>query len=93
MSEADLNIHQDGVNVMLSVECGLAQEVKVASWKKSKKQKRRDMTLVLMLTSDHAFVDFRRISCVLVFILLMRDYIVYLCSTSCQLLALPLCRA
>ena len=88
-----MNIHQDGVNVTLSVECGLAQEVKVASWKKSKKQKHRDMTLVLMLTSDHAFVDFRRISCVLVFALFMRVYIVYLCLTSCQLVALPPCRA
>ncbi|TBU35674.1 P-loop containing nucleoside triphosphate hydrolase protein [Dichomitus squalens] len=62
LSEVGLSVGKDGISVTLSVECGLAQDVKAASWKKNKKQKRRDMTLVLILTSDHGFVDFRRIS-------------------------------
>ncbi|RPD80369.1 P-loop containing nucleoside triphosphate hydrolase protein [Lentinus tigrinus ALCF2SS1-7] len=63
LSEIDVTTRQDGVEVELSVGCGLVpRDVKAAKSKKNKKAKRYDMTLVLTLTSDHNFVDFRRIS-------------------------------
>ncbi|KAI1794643.1 P-loop containing nucleoside triphosphate hydrolase protein [Ganoderma leucocontextum] len=62
ISEVDVLSAKDGVEVELSIECGLVQDLKAPGWKKSKKQKRRDMTIMLTLTSDSAFVDFRRIS-------------------------------
>ncbi|RDX56453.1 P-loop containing nucleoside triphosphate hydrolase protein [Lentinus brumalis] len=62
LSEIDVSTRKDGVEVELSVQCGLLRDVKAAKSKKNKKTKRYDMTLVLTLTSDHNFVDFRRIS-------------------------------
>lgn len=62
LTEIDITPQKDCVEVELSVECGLVQDVKAVKSKKSKKIKRYDMTLVLTLTSDHNFVDFRRIS-------------------------------
>ncbi len=62
LSEIDVSTREDGVEVELSVQCGLLRDVKAAKSKKNKKTKRYDMTLVLTLTSDHNFVDFRRIS-------------------------------
>ncbi|KAI0362446.1 P-loop containing nucleoside triphosphate hydrolase protein [Trametes cingulata] len=62
ISETDMSIRRDGLEVGLSVDCGLVRDIKVAKGKKAKKQKRWDMTLLLTLTSDNAFVDFRRIS-------------------------------
>ncbi|KAI0372960.1 P-loop containing nucleoside triphosphate hydrolase protein [Pilatotrama ljubarskyi] len=62
ITEIDVSTRKDGVEVALSVDCGLARDIKAPKWKKAKKQKRWDMTLVLTLTSDNAFIDFRRIS-------------------------------
>ncbi|KAI0723937.1 P-loop containing nucleoside triphosphate hydrolase protein [Cerioporus squamosus] len=62
LSEIDVSTRKDCVEVELSVECGLVLDLKAAKSKKNKKTKRYDMTLVLTLTSDHSFVDFRRIS-------------------------------
>ncbi|PIL24262.1 hypothetical protein GSI_14015 [Ganoderma sinense ZZ0214-1] len=62
ISEIDVSPKKDGVEVELSIHCGLVQDLKTSSMKRSKKQKRRDMTIVLTLTSDSVFVDFRRIS-------------------------------
>ncbi|KAI8989727.1 P-loop containing nucleoside triphosphate hydrolase protein [Trametes punicea] len=64
ISEIATMVRSDGVEVDLSVECGLIQDTKVPKSKRTKKQKRWDMTLVLTLTSDNTFVDFRRISTV-----------------------------
>ncbi|KAI9069106.1 P-loop containing nucleoside triphosphate hydrolase protein [Trametes sanguinea] len=64
ISEEDMSVQKDGVEVELSIECGLAQNMKNQKAKKGKKQRRWDMTLVLTLTSDNTFVDFRRISTV-----------------------------
>ncbi|KAL7283636.1 hypothetical protein ACG7TL_003072 [Trametes sanguinea] len=64
ISEEDMSVKEDGVEVELSIECGLAQNLQTHKSKKGKKQRRWDMTLVLTLTSDNTFVDFRRISTV-----------------------------
>ncbi|KAI0333545.1 P-loop containing nucleoside triphosphate hydrolase protein [Cubamyces sp. BRFM 1775] len=62
ITESDISAENDGVEVTLSMECGLIRDTKGSKAKKTKKQKRWDMTLVLTLTSDNTFVDFRRIS-------------------------------
>ncbi|KAM5532095.1 hypothetical protein V8D89_014259 [Ganoderma adspersum] len=62
ISEIDASAKEDGVEVELSIQCGLVQNLKAPGLKKSRKQKRRDMTIVLTLTSDSVFIDFRRIS-------------------------------
>ncbi|KAI0664683.1 P-loop containing nucleoside triphosphate hydrolase protein [Cubamyces menziesii] len=62
ITESDISTQDDGVEVTLSMECGLVRDIKPSKAKKAKKQKRWDMTLVLTLTSDHTFIDFRRIS-------------------------------
>ncbi|KAI0780632.1 P-loop containing nucleoside triphosphate hydrolase protein [Trametes elegans] len=62
IAELDVSPQEDGVDVELSIECGLTRDPKSAKSKKLKKQKRWDMTIVLTLTSDNDFVDFRRIS-------------------------------
>ena len=64
ITESYISTQDDGVEVTLSMECGLVRDIKPSKAKKAKKQKRWDMTLVLTLTSDHTFIDFRRISCV-----------------------------
>ncbi|OSD08552.1 P-loop containing nucleoside triphosphate hydrolase protein [Trametes coccinea BRFM310] len=64
ISEEDMSVKEDGIEVELSIECGLAQNLQTQKSKKGKKQRRWDMTLVLTLTSDNTFVDFRRISTV-----------------------------
>lgn len=62
ITEIDITPQKDGVEVELSIDCSLLKDVKATKAKKNKKQKRWDMTMVLTLTSDNAFVDFRRIS-------------------------------
>ncbi|KAH9901512.1 P-loop containing nucleoside triphosphate hydrolase protein [Cubamyces lactineus] len=62
ITESDMSTQDDGVEVTLSMECGLFRDTKPPRTKKAKKQKRWDMTLVLTLTSDNTFIDFRRIS-------------------------------
>ncbi|KAI0647359.1 P-loop containing nucleoside triphosphate hydrolase protein [Trametes meyenii] len=62
ISEENTTCGKDGVEVELSVECALVRDPKVPKARKVKKQKRWDMTLVLTLTSDNTFIDFRRIS-------------------------------
>ncbi|KAI0672919.1 P-loop containing nucleoside triphosphate hydrolase protein [Trametes maxima] len=62
ISEVDVTSGKEGVEVELSVECAIFRDPKVPKPRKVKKQKRWDMTLVLTLTSDNTFIDFRRIS-------------------------------
>ena len=62
VTEIDVSAQKDGVDVELSIECGLVREPRAQASKKNKKHKRHDMTTVLTLTSDNNFVDFRRIS-------------------------------
>ncbi|CDO73576.1 hypothetical protein BN946_scf185014.g46 [Trametes cinnabarina] len=64
ISEEEVSVREDGVEVELLIECGLAQNTKVQKSKKPKKQRRWDMTMMLTLTSDNTFIDFRRISTV-----------------------------
>ena len=70
LCEIDVSKHIDAVEVELSIECGVVREGKVSGFKKSKKPKRYDQTVVLTLTSDNNFIDFRRISWV-------HDYVQY----------------
>ncbi|KAI0636677.1 P-loop containing nucleoside triphosphate hydrolase protein [Trametes polyzona] len=62
ISEIDVTPRKDGVEVELTIDCSLAQNVKTVKNKKSKKFRRWEMTMVLTLTSDNTFIDFRRIS-------------------------------
>ncbi|KAH9857195.1 P-loop containing nucleoside triphosphate hydrolase protein [Lenzites betulinus] len=62
ITEIDTTPQKDGVEVELSIDCGLVRDVKAPKTKKNKKQRRWDLTMVLTLTSDNNFVDFRRIS-------------------------------
>ncbi|KAI0822838.1 P-loop containing nucleoside triphosphate hydrolase protein [Trametes gibbosa] len=62
ISEIDNTIKEDGIEVELSIDCGLVRDIKAPKSKKIKKQRRWDLTMVLTLTSDNTFVDFRRIS-------------------------------
>ena len=64
LTELSVSVEEDGVVVELDVECGLKQAAKTLGLKKNKKSKRTDMSMVLTLTSDSHFVDFRRIPCV-----------------------------
>ncbi|KAJ3930521.1 MAG: DEAD-domain-containing protein [Lentinula lateritia] len=61
----EIRVHSDGgrtpVDIELSVECGLLQEVGPSKSKKQKPSRFSHMTSVLTLTSDNQFVDFRRI--------------------------------
>ncbi|KAH9950191.1 P-loop containing nucleoside triphosphate hydrolase protein [Amylocystis lapponica] len=52
---------QQPVAIELSVECGLLVEDSVGAQSKKGKNKRSDMTVVLTLTSDLDYIDFRRI--------------------------------
>ncbi|KAI0807705.1 P-loop containing nucleoside triphosphate hydrolase protein [Fomes fomentarius] len=60
--EDGVSTGKNGVEVELSIVCGLVREVKACGSKKNKKHKRHDMAMVLTLTSDNNFIDFRRIS-------------------------------
>ncbi|KAF8823771.1 hypothetical protein HHX47_DHR9000111 [Lentinula edodes] len=61
----EIRVHSDGgrtpVDIELSVECGLLQEIGPSKSKKQKPSRFSHMTSVLTLTSDNQFVDFRRI--------------------------------
>ncbi|KAJ3852493.1 DEAD-domain-containing protein, partial [Lentinula lateritia] len=61
----EIRVHSDGgrtpVDIELSVECGLLQEVGPSKLRKQKPSRFSHMTSVLTLTSDNQFVDFRRI--------------------------------
>lgn len=81
IAELDVSPQRDGVDVELSIECGLTRDPKSAKSKKLKKQKRWDMTIVLTLTSDNDFVDFRRISYV-PFVVLRRYVFLSACRTT-----------
>ncbi|KAI0748557.1 Sec63 Brl domain-containing protein [Daedaleopsis nitida] len=62
LSEINVTTREEGVDVELAIECSLLRDIKSQHSRKSKKHKRHDMTMVLTLTSDNNFVDFRRIS-------------------------------
>lgn len=60
--EDGVSTRKNGVEVDLSIVCGLVREVKAYGSKKNKKHKRHNMAMVLTLTSDNNLIDFRRIS-------------------------------
>lgn len=76
------------MDVELSIQCGLVQDLKAPGVKKSKKQKRRDMTIALTLTSDSVFIDFRRI----LWVSLLCSWIISRALTSFSRLGRPLSR-
>ena len=56
------------VEVELSIKCGLLNENAVGDKARKSRNKGRDSTVVLTLTSDLDFVDFRRIPSVIIFL-------------------------
>ncbi|PCH37704.1 nucleoside triphosphate hydrolase protein [Wolfiporia cocos MD-104 SS10] len=60
ITEEHVSTHK-GVEVDLSIECGLAVETESRSKPNTVKNRFADMTTVLALTSDLDFVDFRRV--------------------------------
>ena len=67
MEETEVTV-SDGkkpVEIELNIECGVQEDSADSMATKRPKSRFRDTTLVLTMTSDLEFIDFRRISCVI----------------------------
>lgn len=66
---SELDVRMNGgvgpVEINLSIKCGLVEEQMTPRKQKKQKTRGMNMTVVLTLTSDMDFVDFRRISSVI----------------------------